>query len=35
MLAEHLGVGEKVAALTANAMGGSMPFEVALQNRYL
>ena len=32
-LADHLGVGEEVAALTASAMGGSTPFEVALQNR--
>jgi len=33
VLADFLGVGDAVAALTASAMGGSTPFEVALQNR--
>ena len=32
-LAAYLGVGDKVAALTAQAMGGDVPFEVALANR--
>lgn len=32
-LAAYLGVGDQVAALTAQAMGGDVPFEVALANR--
>ncbi len=33
VLAAFAGVGEQVAAMTANAMGGSLPFEVALARR--
>ena len=33
VLAAHLGLGQQVAALTASAMGGSVPFEVALAQR--
>ena len=33
VLAAHLGVGDQVAALTASAMGGDVPFEKALAER--
>jgi len=33
VLAAFAGVGDQVAAMTANAMGGSVPFEVALARR--
>ena len=33
VLAGHLGAGTKVAELTARAMGGAVPFEVALRQR--
>ncbi len=33
VLAAHAGVGDQVAALTANAMGGALPFQDALRRR--
>ena len=33
VLAAFAGVGEQVAQLTLNAMGGTVPFEIALENR--